>query len=108
MSQPLPYEYFELTEEERTLIQAWEQQLPPIIARKHVEWFTGGVLKRQRLAVADSEGKGPVDPIRVGRCISYWTRHLLVWMAKDRGVTQMQTLTPVIQSRGCERSEARS
>jgi len=110
MSQPLPYEYFQLTEEEKDLVKDWEQLLPPVIARKHIEWFTGGILKRQRLAAADSEGTGPVDPIRVGRCISYWTRHLLVWMVKDRGVSQMQTLSPVIRNRSWERSplEARS
>ena len=110
MSAPLPYSYFNLDDEEKDLVQAWEQCLPPVIARKHVEWFTGGVLKRQRLAAADSDGDGPADPVRVGRCVSYWTRHLLAWMVRERGVTQMRTLSPIAQSRGWEHDplEARS
>jgi hypothetical protein len=102
-SKPLPYSYFDLSDEELSLVQSWEQLLPPVIARKHVEWFTGGALKRQRLSAADSEGTGPLDPLRVGRCVCYWTRHLLVWMVKSRGVSQMETFSKTTQERGLQR-----
>jgi len=96
---PLPIEYFALNQEERSLIEAWENNLPPIIARKHVDYFTGGILTRSRLAEADCRGEGPADPIRIGRCVSYWTRHLLAWLVKTRGVNQTKTLSPLIQKK---------
>jgi len=94
MSEPLPYSYFGLSKDEIELVQAWEQQLPPMISRKRAEWFTGGLVTRKRLSEADSAGTGPVDPIRVGKCVSYWTRHLLAWLATSRGINQMRTLSP--------------
>ena len=92
MSAPLPYEYFNLSEEERNLVETWEQLLPPLISRRHADWFLGGVISQKVLANADSYGTGPKDPIRIGRCVSYWTRHLLIWLVQSKGINQVQSL----------------
>ena len=54
--------------------------LPPIIARDHVEKLLGGVVSSKTLANLDSLGMGP-KRIRVGRKIAYLTEDLLEWLA---------------------------
>ena len=53
--------------------------LPPIIARDHVETLLGGVISSKRLANLDSLGEGP-KRMRIGRKVAYLTEDLLGWL----------------------------
>jgi len=57
-----------------------QQALPPLIARKEVEKFLGGVVKSKTLANADAEGSGPEIRFKIGRTIAYQTESLLRWL----------------------------
>jgi hypothetical protein len=48
-----------LTDEEQEFIQSLAENLPPVIARKKVGRFLGGVVAPQTLCNADHKGEGP-------------------------------------------------
>jgi predicted DNA-binding transcriptional regulator AlpA len=56
------------------------KELPPIIARDHVEKLLGGVISAKTLANLDSIGTGP-KRMRIGRKVAYRTEDLLDWLA---------------------------
>lgn len=61
-------------------------QLPPIIARKKVDWFLGGVVSASTLRSADSKGVGPLVRQIIGEStVAYPTIYLLAWL-EERGV----------------------
>lgn len=55
--------------------------LPPVIARKKVEYFLGGIVSASHLAKADSRGTGPDVAYNVGDCVVYETESLLQYVA---------------------------
>ena len=55
-------------------------QLPPVIARKRVYDYFGGVVTPKALANADYKGVGPRVKWEVGRNVCYPTPYLLEWM----------------------------
>jgi len=57
------------------------KELPPLIARDHVEKLLGGIISSKTLANLDSLGEGP-KRLRVGRKVAYLTEDLLEWLAK--------------------------
>lgn len=57
--------------------------LPPIIARKDVEFFLGGLVTRKTLANADAKGEGPEVAWAVGRNVAYRTHSLLEWILRN-------------------------
>lgn len=62
-------------------IAFWEAKLPPVIARKEIAWFLGGIVSRQVLANADAAGTGPKKSWRIGpKSVAYETRSLLEWL----------------------------
>ncbi|MBU4526538.1 MAG: hypothetical protein KUA37_02095 [Desulfomicrobium sp.] len=62
-------------------ITFWEAKLPPVIARKEIAWFLGGIVSRQALANADTAGTGPKKCWRIGpKSVAYETRSLLEWL----------------------------
>lgn len=67
-------------------IASWEQALPPMIARKQIRWFLGGLVSPATLNAEDSRGRGPANSVRVGRDIVYHTVDLLVWLAQRKGI----------------------
>jgi len=81
-----------MTSEEQQLVTYWADRLPPIIARKHVDWFLGGIVSPSALSAADAEGKGPDNPVRIGKCVAYHTRDLLTWLMETRGLQKMQNI----------------
>ena len=83
---PLNLETCGLTEDQITLVRDWEQKLPPMIARKEVAWFLGGIITTGCLAKEDSRGKGPQGRVAIGSCVAYPTRNLLVWLVQSRGM----------------------
>ncbi len=56
--------------------------LPPVIARKKVAHYLGGVITPCALANADSRGRGPKGRFNVGRTVCYDTAQLLEWLQK--------------------------
>jgi predicted DNA-binding transcriptional regulator AlpA len=56
------------------------RNLPPMIARDHVEELLGGVISSKTLANLDSLGAGP-KRMRMGRKVVYLTEDLLEWLA---------------------------
>jgi hypothetical protein len=56
------------------------KELPPLIARDHVEELLGGVISSKTLANLDSLVIGP-KRIRIGRKVAYMTEDLLEWLA---------------------------
>lgn len=71
------------------IIDEWCAQLPPVISRKRLDWFLGGIVSRKHIANMDSAGDGPADRIMVGRETVYPTRPLLIWLAERRGFKRL-------------------
>ena len=78
---------------ESELIEKMKDALPPVIARKHVGKFLGGMISSNTLANADSAGEGPGGAYRVGNSVIYRTGPLLDWIVVKYGVT------PIINSK---------
>lgn len=61
-------------------------RMPPFIARKRVDWFTGGAVSPRTLANADAYGTGPRARQVINGNIVYPTEFLLEWL-EGKGVT---------------------
>lgn len=94
-----PISYFNLNDEQRLVVKYWEQQLPPVIARKEVSWFLGGIVSRASLRDHDCKVTGPIEPIQIGKCVAYHTRYLLAWLIQSRGLTRLQKISNLIQGK---------
>jgi len=81
-----------LTDEEQEFVQTLAESLPPVIARKKVSKFLGGVVAPQTLSNADHKGEGPEVAYMVGRSVTYFTIPLLEWIVKNLGVTKLERL----------------
>ncbi len=69
-----------MTHKSETL-SALEKILPPVIARKDIERYLGGLISRTYLANLDSMGKGPKS-IKTNRCVAYLREDLIAWLDK--------------------------
>ena len=56
------------------------KELPPLIARDHVDRLLGGVISPKSLANLDSLGEGP-KRMRMGRKVVYRTVDFLEWLS---------------------------
>lgn len=56
------------------------KKLPPVIARKHITHFLGGLISPKTLANADSLGEGPKKSYKVGKTVVYQTEYLIDWI----------------------------
>ncbi len=81
-----------LTEEELEFIESLLTDLPPVIARKQIDKFLGGVVAAQTLANADGQGEGPEVAYKVGRSIVYKTESLLRWIVLHLGVAKIKNI----------------
>jgi len=52
----------------QSMAERWPSSM---VARTQIEKFTGGIISEKYIANLDSQGKGPVGRIRVGRKIAY-------------------------------------
>jgi len=59
--------------------------LPPMIARKDIDRYLGGIISKGYLANLDSKGAGP-PKVKIGKNIGYLRRHLVEWLAARGGV----------------------
>lgn len=75
--------------EEQEFIQMMTAKLPPVIARKEIKTFLGGIVSHQKLANADASGVGPEVAYRIGRGVAYRTDSLLTWLVKNYGVSRI-------------------
>lgn len=64
------------------MIALLRSHLPPVIARKKVEYFLGGIVSSSHLASADSAGTGPDISYDVGDCVAYETESLLEYVSR--------------------------
>ena len=82
----------ELSDVELEFVQTLSESLPPVIARKKVSKFLGGVVAPQTLCNADHKGEGPEVAYMVGRSVAYTTIPLLEWIVRNLGVTKLERL----------------
>lgn len=68
------------------------QELPPVIARSHVEKLFGGLFTRKTLANLDAAGKGPDISYSVGKTIMYRRDSLLQWILETYDIKRMHTI----------------
>ena len=78
-----------LSKEEKEFIDNLIKCLPPIIARKAVPQFLGGLLSPQTLAMSDSAGVGPEVAYKIGRNVAYRTDSLVRWIVGRFGVKRL-------------------
>jgi hypothetical protein len=79
-----------LTDEEQEFVRTLAEKLPPVIARKQIDRFLGGVVAPQTLCNADHTGEGPEVAYMVGRSVAYETIPLLEWIVRHLGVTKLE------------------
>ena len=78
------------SEVEQNFIRELLPKLPPVIARKEVTRFLGGVVSSQTLSNADASGEGPKKAFRIGgKFVVYWTDSLVHWLVSHYGVTHI-------------------
>lgn len=63
-----------------TVLAPLLDMLPPIIARKQVKYFTGGLLTSKKVSNDDFLGKGPKVRVKVGSAVGYPKAHFLAYM----------------------------
>jgi len=81
-----------LSPEEEEFISTLVSSLPPVIARKEVARYLGGMVASQTLSNADSAGLGPEVAYRVGRTVAYKTESLVKWVVDRFGVVKIAGL----------------
>lgn len=83
----------QLTSDEQEFIQTLTTALPPVIARKEVSHFLGGIVSPHTVKNADIAGTGPEVAWRVGRKVAYKTESLLLWIVGlPGGISRLQNL----------------
>ncbi len=82
--------------------------LPPVIARKEVEHFLGGLVARKTLANADARGEGPEVAWAVGRNVAYRTRSLLEWVLRNFEIRRLASADVRPDSRAGRRAGRRA
>lgn len=60
-------------------LSSLSSNLPPIIARKDINLYLGGLISSGYLANLDSQGRGP-KAIRSGRRVAYLREDLILWL----------------------------
>ena len=79
-----------LSETEQDFIKELLPKLPPVIARKEVPRFLGGVVSSQTLSNADASGEGPEKAFRLGgKFVIYRTEALVHWLVSHYGITNI-------------------
>lgn len=81
-----------LTEAEKEFVQSLVSSLPPVIARKEVKTYLGGIVAPQTLSNADASGEGPEVAYRIGRTVAYSTEQLVLWIVERFGVSRIRNI----------------
>lgn len=59
--------------------------LPPIVPRKDIDRYIGGIVSKGYLANLDSQGKGP-RKFRCGRNVGYLREDLVAWLEERSSI----------------------
>jgi hypothetical protein len=89
-------------EHKRELLDILAGELPPVIARKDVERFLGGIVTRKTLANADARGDGPETTYAVGRNVVYRREALLEWLSRSFSIQRLVS-KPFSEAEDCVR-----
>ncbi len=81
-----------MTQDEKEYVELMLSALPPVIARKAVSSFLGGVVSGKTLRNADSAGTGPEVAYRIGRDVAYKTVSLVEWVVGRYGIKKLVSL----------------
>ncbi len=79
-----------LSEEEKDFSETLRANLPPVIARAHVDKYLGGMISPYTIKNADLAGTGPAVAWKVGNKVAYKTESLVLWLIKNVGVKRIQ------------------
>lgn len=77
-------------------VTTYAAALPPFIARQEIHWFLGGIIERNTLAKADSDGRGPRGAVRISGRVVYPTAELLDWLC-DRGYADISESSATLE-----------
>lgn len=55
--------------------------LPPVVPRKDIDRYLGGLISKGYLANLDSQGRGPKRFV-AGRCVAYLRSDLVDWLSR--------------------------
>lgn len=91
---------FKLSPEAEEIRQILLQELPPVIARKHVEYFLGGLVTSKTLAKLDCLGEGPNRALNFGDCVAYRRQELVDFVLHRWPVTSRRTLEELLALQG--------
>ncbi len=79
-------------EHKQEFLEILAEGLPPMIARKDVERFLGGIVTRKTLANADARGEGPKIAYAVGRNVVYRRESLVEYVGDNFTVQRLENL----------------
>ncbi len=89
-----------LTPEGEEMRQYLLKELPPIIARKQVEFFLGGLVKMDTMARLDSQEEGPRRALNFGDNVAYKREDLVDFVLHRWPVTKRRTLAELLAQPG--------
>ncbi len=81
----------ELTPEAAEMRKRLLAELPPVIARKHVGLFLGGLVSTESMANYDARREGPKNAMNVGDSVAYYREELVDWLLTRWMVTPRKT-----------------
>jgi len=81
----------ELSPEATELRKRLLAELPPVIARKHVGTFLGGLVSTESMANYDARREGPKNAMSVGDSVAYYREELVDWLLTRWTVTTRKT-----------------
>jgi len=79
----------QLSPDEQEFAALLTGSLPPVIARKEIDRFLGGLVAKKTMANLDDAGNGPEVAYKVGRSVVYRTDSLVSWLISRFGVERM-------------------
>jgi hypothetical protein len=89
MKKAPPQTMMDNPDDKREFLDLLAGELPPVIARKDVDRFLGGLVTRKTLANADARGEGPEVAYAVGRNVVYRREDLLEWLSRSFSVQRL-------------------
>lgn len=78
-----------MTPEQKEFADILLSEMPPVVARKSVSQFLGGMVDMRTLANADSKGTGPEVAYAVGRSVVYRREALVDWLMRHFDVRRL-------------------
>lgn len=80
-----------LTPEAEEMRKRLLAELPPVIARKQVGLFLGGLVTTESMSNYDARREGPKNAMSVGDSVAYYREELVDWLLTRWAVTPRKT-----------------